>query len=455
MIKSSLENDIGVLDRIGMNDPEVCQPLANMVSFLSTANMKQVEIMTSDKYLTVVKTGRGLGKTMVLSYILTEFLLTTTRRNAVVIAPTQTDANDLLIESEASGIAAFIDINDKKLVKYDKKNMVLTYLPTMSKLLIFGATNEDKVRGRNADLVVVDEFASLQQPGVIQQAELTLREKVKVGEVRIKRMILTSTPKNNETVKYYISKAKDKGTLVEGSTMDNIDNLDEEVIQEFINSFKEGSLLYRQEILGEVVHNADTAIATEEQIKNGRKDREKSYDDMIISIDPAVSSKVKNSDTGIILLGLYTPQEELKAKWEERYHGRHVDILGDYSVSGKGIDSWGEVVKKLTKDNPGVRILVEANQGGELIRDSLLKLDNTFVIINHHAHKAKRERAFPLSVAYQNGEVHHIGILAELEDQLMYFDDDDIQMKKDRVDALAHAYNFLTRGMQGARVLLG
>ena len=447
-------NPRGALDSAVLADPRLIRPITGMATFIDRVNESQAELLTSKKYLTVFKAGRGIGKSLALSYKIAQFLITTKRRNCILIAPTIGDAHSILIESEASGLAYFFDINDKQLFKYDKQNNFLIYLPTMSKVFIFGATSEDKVRGRNADLVICDEFAMYQQPGIISQAEFTLRQKVKEGEVRNKRIILASTPKNNETVKYYITKAKDKGTLVEGTTFTNKDNLDEEVLREFTLSHKEGSLLYRQEIMGEIVHNADTAIATEEQIKNGRKERQKSYDDMIISIDPAVSSKVKNSDTGIILLGIYSPREEIEADWEDRYSGRHVDVLGDYSVSGKGIDSWGEVIKKLYKENPSVRILVEANQGGELIRDSLLKINDEFTIINHHAHKAKRERAFPLSMAYTNGEVHHTATFAELEDQLMYFDDEDNQMKKDRVDALAHAYNFLTRGMQGARVLV-
>ena len=447
-------NNRGVLEAAALADPRLIKPLTGLARFTERVNESQWELLTSKKYLTVFKAGRGIGKSLALSYVMAKFLISTKRRTCILIAPTIGDAHSILIESEASGLAFFFDIQDKQLFKYDKQNNFLIYLPTMSKVFIFGATSEDKVRGRNADLVICDEFAMYQQPGIINQAEFTLRQKVEKGDVRNKRMILASTPKNNETTKLYVSKAKIKGTLVEGSTFTNAENLDEDVLKEFASSHKEGGLLYRQEIMGEVVHNADTAIATEQQIKEGRQERQKEYDDMILSIDPAVSSKVKGSDTGIILLGLYTPREEIEADWEDRYSGRHVDILGDYSVSGKGIDAWGQVVKKLKDDNPGVRVLVETNQGGELMKDTLLKIDEEFVVINHHAHKSKRERAFPLSVAYQNGEVHHTATFAELEDQLMYFDDEDNQMKKDRVDALVHAYNFLTRGMQGARVLV-
>ena len=391
---------------------------------------------------------------LLLSYIMAEFLISTKRRNIILIAPTITDAHTTLIDSEASGLAFFFDIHNKHLFKYDRQYNYIVYLPTMSKIFIFGATGEDKVRGKNADMVICDEFAMYQQPGIIAQAEFTLRQKTKAGEVRIKRLILASTPKNNETTKLYVRKAKDKGILVEGTTFTNRDNLDEDVLREFTSSYKEGSKLYLQELMGEVVTNLDSAIATAKQIQDGRKDKPlpiKDYDEIVISIDPAVSSNTKNADTGIIVAGIHMPECEIKNKLEGKAYNKHVDVLQDASTHGSP-EVWLKAVNDMWAKWGKPLIIVEKNQGGNLLKQALLGYNQEFKVREHTATKSKAERLMPLAGAYLQGEMHHIGFWAELEDQAQYFDPDDKGMRKDRIDALGHAFNYL-RGKKVARVI--
>ena len=447
-------NNRSVLEAAALADPRLIKPLTGLATFTSRVNESQWELLTSKKYITVFKAGRGIGKSLALSFTMAKFLITTKRRNCILIAPTIGDAHSILVESEASGLAFFFDINDKQLFKYDKQNNFLIYLPTMSKIFIFGATSEDKVRGRNADMVICDEFAMYQQPGIIAQAEFTLRQKQDEGDVRNKRLILASTPKNNETVKYYINRAKDKGKLVEGTIFTNKENLDEDVLKEFTLSYKEGSKLYLQEIMGEVVSNLDTAIATAEMISKGRRDKPLplgDYDDMVISIDPAVSSNAKNADTGIIVAALHMPEEEIENKLAGKAYNKHVDVLDDASTHGSP-EVWLARVNDMWHKWKKPLIIVEKNQGGNLLKKALMGYNHEFKVREHTATRSKSERLMPLSAAYLQGEMHHIGTWADLEDQLQYFDPEDKSQKKDRVDALGHAFNYL-RGKKVSRVL--
>ena len=141
-----IKNAKGVLEREANNDLRLVKPITAMATFINRANRAQAELFSSKKYLCVFKAGRGIGKSLLLSYTLAEFLITTRRRNAVLIAPTITDAHTTLIDSEASGLAFFFDIHNKHLFKYDRQYNYIVYLPTMSKVFIFGATGEDKVR---------------------------------------------------------------------------------------------------------------------------------------------------------------------------------------------------------------------------------------------------------------------------------------------------------------------
>ena len=214
--------------------------------------------------------------------------------------------------------------------------------------------------------------------------------------------------------KKYVNKAKETGQLIEGTTFDNIANLDEQVLREFTLSHKEGSKLYLQEILGQVVSNLDTAIATAEMISKGRKDKALGdYDDIVISIDPAVSSNAKNADTGIIVAGLHMPESEIENKLAGKAYNKHVDVLDDASTHGSP-EVWLARVNDMWHKWKKPLIIVEKNQGGNLLKKALMGYNHEFKVREHTATRSKSERLMPLSAGYLQGEMHHIGIWADL-----------------------------------------
>ena len=175
------------------------------------------------------------------------------------------------------------------------------------------------------------------------------------------------------------------------------------------------------------------------------------YEEIVISIDPAVSSNAKSADTGIIVAGLHLPDEEMQNKLDGVAYDKHVDVLEDASVNGS-IDVWLDAVNRMWHKWGKPLIIVEVNMGGNLLKRPLISYNDNFIVKEIRATKSKTERLLPLSAAYLQGEVHHIGFWAELEDQLQYWDPADSGQKKDRADALGHAFNHL-RGKQTVRVL--
>ena len=105
-----IKNPRSALEAAALADPRLLRPITAMATFISKANEAQAELLTSDKYLTVFKAGRGIGKSLAISYVIAKFLIGTKRRNCILIAPTIGDAHSILIESEASGLAFFFDI---------------------------------------------------------------------------------------------------------------------------------------------------------------------------------------------------------------------------------------------------------------------------------------------------------------------------------------------------------
>ena len=60
-----------------------------------------------------------------------------------------------------------------------------------------------------------------------------------------------------------------------------------------------------------------------------------------------------------------------------------------------------------------------------------------------HASRGKRTRAEPVAALYEQGRVHHVGALPELEDQLCLWEATSGEPSPDRLDALVWAVSEL------------
>ena len=60
-----------------------------------------------------------------------------------------------------------------------------------------------------------------------------------------------------------------------------------------------------------------------------------------------------------------------------------------------------------------------------------------------HAKRGKLIRAEPVSALYEQGKVHHVGLFAELEDQMTSYDPLTYTESPDRLDALVYAVSDL------------
>lgn len=91
-------------------------------------------------------------------------------------------------------------------------------------------------------------------------------------------------------------------------------------------------------------------------------------------------------------------------------------------------------------------IVAETNNGGDLvmsvIRNAADHLCTTggrrsreVSITKVNASRGKVARAQPISMLYEQNRVHHVGLLAELEDEMVQFVPDALAFSPDRVDA--------------------
>jgi len=83
-----------------------------------------------------------------------------------------------------------------------------------------------------------------------------------------------------------------------------------------------------------------------------------------------------------------------------------------------------------------------SKQGGALVTNAINAIDPTVKVFEVHSKQGKQLRAEPVVLAYEQERVHHIGYIAELEDQMTSWIPGEGK-SPDRVDALVHALTAL------------
>ena len=78
---------------------------------------------------------------------------------------------------------------------------------------------------------------------------------------------------------------------------------------------------------------------------------------------------------------------------------------------------WAERVVHAFDRYDANAIIIERNQGGDMIRHTLNSVRRGLPIIEVTATKGKQVRAAPVASLYALGRVHHVGTFEKLEDQ--------------------------------------
>lgn len=161
----------------------------------------------------------------------------------------------------------------------------------------------------------------------------------------------------------------------------------------------------------------------------------------IVSVDPAAKSKKTSDMTGIVVTAL-------------DYAG-HAYVLDDRSLRGTPAE-WGAAVWNAVLDWNATEVVVEDNQGGDMVREVL---NTTWAEVRRKrspnrlapkittvtATQSKRVRAEAVAAYYETGKVHHVtdgsDRLHELETQMITWTG--TGSSPDRVDALVHGLTAL------------
>lgn len=157
---------------------------------------------------------------------------------------------------------------------------------------------------------------------------------------------------------------------------------------------------------------------------------------VVVAIDPAISSDTGSNETGIVAGALDASGQGY--------------VLAD----GSGVykpDEWARNAIHLYHYYTADRIVAEANQGGEMVREVIHAQNPDVPVTLVKASRGKYIRAEPVAALYARGRIRHVGEFGELEDQMCTFTADFDRKSEgyspDRLDALVWAMTELFPGL--------
>jgi phage terminase large subunit-like protein len=369
----------------------------------------------------LILAGRGFGKTRTGS----EAVRAWARSNRYVnlIGATADDARDIMIEGE-SGVLAICPNNERPQYKKSERKLVW---PSGCLSLIFTADEPERLRGKQHEKIWCDELGAWRYAEAWDQAMFGLR----LGTNP--QAIVTTTPRPTKEIKTLLASPTTHTTR--GTTYDNRANLAPAFYTEIISRY-EGTRLGRQEINAEVLEDVDGALWTLTMLDAHRVKAAPDLVRTVVAIDPAVTSNPNSDETGIITAAIGI----------DKHFYPLADVSGIYSPL-----EWARKAIHQHELYKADAIVAEVNNGGELVEANLRAAGFKGRVIKVHASKGKAIRAEPIVGLYEQGKVHHVGGLAQLETQMTTWAPKE-DASPDRVDALVWALTDLSTGSQASVV---
>ena len=366
----------------------------------------------------LILSGRGWGKTRTGAEAVREFARVPGTRIALV-GRTSADVRDVIVEGE-SGLRAIMPPRERPLYEPSKRR--LTW-PNGSQATCYSADEPDLLRGPQHHKALCDELASWRY---LDETWSNLVFGLRLGTNPQK--VITTTPRPLVLIKRLLSDPR--CVVTRGSTYDNAANLAPSAIAEFRAKY-EGTRIGRQELNGEVLDDVPGALWQREAIDKLRIREAPALARVVVAIDPAVTSGEDADETGIVVAA--------------RGDDGEFYVLADRTCR-MSPDGWARRAVIALDEFSADRIVAETNNGGEMVELTVRTVRASAPYRAVHASRGKRVRAEPIAALYEQGKVHHVGALPELEDQMCSFLPEGNERSPDRVDALVWALTELSDG---------
>ena len=367
----------------------------------------------------LILAGRGFGKTRTGAEWVRGLAEQNLAGRIALVGPTARDVRDVMIEGE-SGLLSIAPPWDRP-----------KWLPSLGQLkwdngaiaYAFSADEPDRLRGYQHDAAWCDELCAWRYEEAWDMIMMGLR----LGTDP--KVVVTTTPKPIPLLKKIM--ALPHVHITRGSTFENASNLAEGFLSQIAQTY-EGTRLGLQELHGEILEDVQGALWTEDMLKKAHWQQGNPVPPLVrvgVAIDPAMTTTDESDETGIIVAGV-----------DAKGNGYVLeDASGKYSA-----DVWVKIVHDLYKKYEADRIVVEVNQGGDLLEMILRAHESSLPITKVRASRGKVTRAEPVAALYERGRIFHVKSFPKLNVQLKTYVPGKTSGKSpDRLDALVWAFTYL------------
>jgi phage terminase large subunit-like protein len=351
-------------------------------------------------------------------------------RRIALVGESEHDVREVMIEG-ASGLLRISPRSQRPVWISSRRRLEW---PNGAVAEAFSAEDPESLRGPQFEAAWCDEFAKW------RHAEATfdmLQFGLRLGERP--RQVITTTPRPIPLLKRLAADVH--SVVTHAPTQANARFLSPAFLDTVLARYA-GTRLGRQEIDGEIIEDRPDGLWTRALIESCRIATAPPLARIVVAVDPPASTSRRADACGLVAAG--------------RAEDGCVHVIADDTVSGLSPAGWAAKAIVLWRRLCADALVVEVNQGGDMVRAVIAEADPTVPVQPVRARRSKWLRAEPVAALYEQGRVKHVGAFPALEDEMCDFGLDGLSSGRspDRLDALVWAVSSLSfaGGRHGPRV---
>ena len=322
-------------------------------------------------------------------------------------------------------------------VKENRSDWFLEF-PNGSQIWMAGTDDKERVEkilGTEYSTIYLNEVSQIDYNTVGM-----LRTRLSENSGLTKRMFYDCNPpsKKHWTYKMFIEGIEPKdGTPLDMTRyasmlmnpLDNVTNLGPEYMAELESLPRRDRERF---LLGLFSAETEGALWTDEGLMNARAKKPAEIKRTVIGVDPTATGKTGSDLCGIVAASIDANNDGI--------------VHADYSLRASP-QQWAQAVVNAYHKHSANYVVVETNQGGEMVKTIINSIDRNIKVKEVHASKGKFARAEPVAALYEQGKVAHAATgLDDLETELLEYVPITATGSPDRLDAMVWALTDLMLG---------